>query len=175
MTDEVIDRAIKDAREANTEIHIRDSKGKVFQNNFENLTRGEQEEGIEKIDEPSDQELLSNLSSSTEIEPETKEHNLRRSKQLTKTNPIVRLNNPVSSDYGKYVRKTKQPGNDTGHMRKQLMKPNERPCPKENQKDRTTMDTARNVTAKECLGRTTAPKKIATSDWPTLAQLQREE
>ena len=85
MTEDDIDRAIKSAREASTEIHIRDSNGKVFQNNIENPTRGEKEEEIGKIDETSDLELLSNLSSSTEIEQETKEHNLRRSKRLTKT------------------------------------------------------------------------------------------
>ena len=80
MTHEDIDCPIKDAREANAEIHIRDSNGKVFQNNFESPTRGEEEEEISKIDETSDLELLSNLSSSTEVEQETKEHNLRRSK-----------------------------------------------------------------------------------------------
>ena len=70
----------------------------------------EEEEEIGKIDETSDLELLSNLSSSTEIEQETKEHNnSRRSKRPMKTNPIVRLNKPVPSDYRKYNRKTKQP------------------------------------------------------------------
>ena len=44
--------------------------------------------------------LRSNLSSSTETEQETKVHNLRKSKRLTKTNPIVRLNNPVPSVTG---------------------------------------------------------------------------
>ena len=75
MRDQDIDRSIIDAKEANTEMHIRDSNGKVFQNNFENHTRGEEEEEIEKIDETPDLELLSNLCSSTELEQETKEHN----------------------------------------------------------------------------------------------------
>ena len=64
----------------------------MFQNKFENPTRRKEEKEIGKINETSDLELLSILSSSTEIEQETKEHKLRRSKRLTKTNPIVRLN-----------------------------------------------------------------------------------
>ena len=46
MTDEDIDRAIKDARGANTKIPIRDSNGKVFQSKFENPIGGEEEEEI---------------------------------------------------------------------------------------------------------------------------------
>ena len=79
--------------------------------------RGKKEDDIKKIDENSELELLNNLSSSTEIEQETKEHNLRRSKRSTKTHLIARLNNPVPSDYRKYSQKTKQPGNDTGLKR----------------------------------------------------------
>ena len=36
MTEEAVDRANEDAKRANTELHIRDNNGKVFQNNFEN-------------------------------------------------------------------------------------------------------------------------------------------
>ena len=108
MTDAEVDRVIEDARRANTELHIRDNNGKVIQNNYQNPKRGE-EDNIEKNyfeEETSELELLNNLSSSTEIEQDTKEHNLRRSKRLTKTNPIVRLNNPLPSVYRKYRQKT---------------------------------------------------------------------
>ena len=157
MTEEAAGRAIEDARRANTELHIRDSNGKVFQNNFENPSRGEEEEELEKIGETSELDLLSNLSSSTEIEQETKEHNLRRSKRVTKTNPIVRPKNPVPSVYMKNSQKIKQPGNNSRYPRKQLTTYNARPCPDESNEDRTiTMDTARNTEAKQCLGRSTA-------------------
>ena len=99
MTTEAVDRAIEDAREAETEIHLKDSNGKVSHNIIKSPKRREEEE--QEL-ETSELELLSNLISSTEIEQETKEHNLRRSKRLTKTNPISRLNNPVPSDYRKY-------------------------------------------------------------------------
>ena len=79
-----------------------DSNGKVSHNVTNTPKRGEEEE--DEL-ENSELELLSNLSSSTEIEQENKEHNLRRSKRLTKTNPITRLNNPVPSDYRKYRQK----------------------------------------------------------------------
>ena len=113
--------------------------------------RWEEEEEIKQIDDNSELELLSNLSSSTEIEEETKEHNLRRSKGLTKTNPIFRrLNNPVLSDYRKYSQKTKRPGNDTGHRRQQLTTSTERACPEEIYNNGTIlMDTARNTAPKE--------------------------
>ena len=103
MTDAEVDRVIEDARRANTELHIRDNNGKVIQNYNHHPKRGE--DNIEKNyleEETSELELLSNLSSGTGIKQDTKEHNLRRSKRLTKTNPIVRLNNPVPSDYSKY-------------------------------------------------------------------------
>ena len=50
-------------------------------------------------------ELRSNLSLSTETEQETKEDTLRKSKRLPKTNPIVRLNNPVPSVTGNTVKR----------------------------------------------------------------------
>ena len=108
----------------------------------------------------SEVKILSTLSSSTEIEQETKQHNLRRFKRITKTNPIVRLNNPVPSDYRKYSHKTQRPGNDTGHRREQLTTSTERDCLEEIYNDRTIlMDTARNIAAKQCLGQTTAYKE----------------
>ena len=95
MTDEEVDHVIEDVRRANTELYIRYNNGKVFQNNNKNPNRGkEEEEDTEKIGENSELEILSNHSSRTEKEQETKEHNLRRSKRSTKTNPVVRLNNP---------------------------------------------------------------------------------
>ena len=78
MTTEAVDRAIEDAREADTEIHLKDSNGKVSHNVIKSLKKEEEEE--DEL-ENSELELLSNLSSSSEIEQETKEHNLRRSKR----------------------------------------------------------------------------------------------
>ena len=43
MTDAEVDRIIEDARRANTEIHIRDNNGKVIQNSYKNLNRGEED------------------------------------------------------------------------------------------------------------------------------------
>ena len=125
---------------------------------IETPKRGEkEEEETEKMDKNSELELLSNLSSSTEIEQETKEHNLRRSKRLTKTNPIVRRNNPVPSDYRNYSQKTKQPGNNTRH---QLNTANEQACPERHFDDRTTItDAAGNTAATQRFGWTTASKE----------------
>ena len=53
--------------------------------------------GEENNLEASDLELISNLSSSTEMDLDRKEPNLRRSKRLRKTYPIIRLNNPLPS------------------------------------------------------------------------------
>ena len=114
MTDAEVDSVIENTRKANRELHIRDNNGKVSPNNYNTPNKGD-EQDIEKIDENSELELLSNLSSSTGKEQGTKERNLRRSKRLTKTNPIVRLNNPIPSDYRKYSQKTKRPGNNFGH------------------------------------------------------------
>ena len=77
MTNEDVNRAIEDAKKVDTELHIKDTNDKVFQNGFETTKRGEKEEKTEKMDEISEIELLRNLSSSTEVEQETKEHNLR--------------------------------------------------------------------------------------------------
>ena len=114
------------------------------------------------MDENSELEVVSNFSSSTEIEQETKEHTLRSSKRLTKTNPIVRLNNAVPSDYRNYSQKIKQPGNNTRHQRQQLSTNDERACPERNDDRTTTMDTARNTAAIQYLGRTTASKENIT-------------
>ena len=60
MTSEAVDRAIEDTKKADTELHIKDINGKVFQNNSETPERGEEEEEIGKLDENSELELLSN-------------------------------------------------------------------------------------------------------------------
>ena len=110
MTDTDIDRIIEDAKQNDTELFIKDLNGEVT-HNYNNTAYGgkENKEKNNLETETSDLELISNLSSSTEIEQETKEHNLRRSKRLTKTNPIIRFNNPITSDYRKHRKKTKCP------------------------------------------------------------------
>ena len=97
MTDTEIDRAIEDANSAEQEIFIRDENGKVLTDNNTKLLA----ENLEN----SELELASNLSSSTEIETEEKEP-VRRSKRLTKTNPIIRYNNPICHDYRKHRKQT---------------------------------------------------------------------
>ena len=103
MSESDIDQVINDTQQSGQDLHMKDINGKVFNT----------------ID--SDLELASNLSSSTEIDKElenTQETNLRRSKRLTKTNPIIRLNNPVNqSDYRKH-RKTTKPVTTTGDNRR---------------------------------------------------------
>ena len=79
----------------------------------------------------SDLELAINLSSTTAFEREInkiEETTLRRSKRLSKTNRIVRLNNPVNEDDYWNHRKTPQPVTATGDIGKnagagQLRKP----------------------------------------------------
>ena len=91
MTDTKINRAIEDARQANDELFIRDDNGKVFKNLTSFPKTGE-----ENNFENSELDLISNLSSSTELKADIKheeEKTVRRSKRLTKTNPIVRYNN----------------------------------------------------------------------------------
>ena len=114
-----IEQIIKDTQNSGQELYIKDHNGKVTYDTFDKI-------------EESDLELASNLSSSTEIEKElekTEENNLRRSKRLTKTNPIVRLNNPINQDcYRKHNKKTKSVtftgdtgrGGRTDRRRKQL-------------------------------------------------------
>ena len=95
---------ISDTQQSGQDIHIKDTNGKVTYNTFQ--------KGNE-----SHLELPSNLSSSTAIEKEIEnieKTNLRQSKRLTKTNPIVRLRNPNSqTDYRKH-RKTVEPVITTG-------------------------------------------------------------
>ena len=96
MSESDIDHKIKDSTQSGQEIQIKDNSGKVpFDNNNK----------IENEPDSSELELASNLSSSTETEKDTEQlenDNIRRSKRLTKTNPIVRLNNPVNqADYRK--------------------------------------------------------------------------
>ena len=105
MTDTDIDHAIEDARQANDELFIRDDNGIVFKNltSFPNA-------GEENNFENSELDLASNLSSGTELEADlTHEEEKTRciSKRLTKTNPIVRYNNPICHDYRKHRRKAK--------------------------------------------------------------------
>ena len=110
MTDTDIDRIIEDAKQNDTELFIKDLNGKVTHNYNNTVHGGEENKEKNNLEtETSDLELISNLSSSTEIEQETKEHNLRRSKRLTKTNPIIRFNNPITSDYRKHGKQTECP------------------------------------------------------------------
>ena len=149
MTSEAVDRAIEDAREKETEIHLKDPNGKASQNVIKSPKKGEEEEDHLENSE------LELLSSSTEIEQEPKEHNLRRSKRLTKTNPIIRLNNPVPSDYRKYRQKT-QPRSEPNH-RERASK--QQACPEELHNDRTIPNDATGETvAIPSLGRLTAHK-----------------
>ena len=83
MTDTDVDRVIKDAREANKELYIKETNGKVIPN-CKNTTYGAEEDNEKNTSEAetSELELISNLGSSTEIEHETKEHNFCRSQRL---------------------------------------------------------------------------------------------
>ena len=124
MSESDIEQIIENTQKSGQELNIRDHNGKVTYDTFDKI-------------EESDLELASNLSSSTEIEKElekTEENNLRRSKRLTKTNPIVRLNNPVNQDcYRKHSKKTISAtftgdtggGGRAGRRRKQLNHPTE--------------------------------------------------
>ena len=109
MTDTEIDCAIEDANSAEQEIFTRDENGKVLTDNNTKLLA----ENLEN----SELELASNLSSSTEIETEEKEP-VRRSERLTKTNPIIRYNNPICHDYRKH-RKQTEFGSHTGSTKTQ--------------------------------------------------------
>ena len=89
MTDTEVNRAIEDAKCAEQEHLIRDENGKIFTNN--NTNSNTLEDNLEN----SDLDLASDLSSSTEIDNEEKDH-IRRSKILTKTNSIIRYDNLMS-------------------------------------------------------------------------------
>ena len=99
MTDTEVDRVINDAKYADQDFLIGDENGKVFTDNNTNPNT------LEGNFENSDPDLASNLSSSTEIDTEEKEP-IRRSKRLTKTNPIIRYNNPICHDHRKHRKKT---------------------------------------------------------------------
>ena len=103
MTDTETDRAIENARQANDELFIRDDNGKMLKNLTSFPKTGE-----ENNFENSELDLASNLRSSTELEADIKheeEKTVRRSKRLTKTNPIIGYNNPICHDYRKHRRK----------------------------------------------------------------------
>ena len=103
MSDTGIDRAIEDAKCADQEFFVRDENGKVFPDNTTNP------KALEDNLEYSELDLARNLSSSTEIETDQKNEewkSIRRSKRLTKTNPIVKYKNPVCHDYRKHRSKT---------------------------------------------------------------------
>ena len=107
MTETENRQAIQDAKTAEQELFIRDENGRVPINSNTNP-----KDNLET----SDLELASNLSSSTEIEADIiteEEKSVRRSKRLTKTNPIVRYNNPVCHVYRKH-RKRAELGQHTG-------------------------------------------------------------
>ena len=103
MSESDIEQAINNTQQSRQDLHNKDINGKVSNT----------------ID--SDLELASNLSSSTEIDKDfenVQETNLRRSKRLTKTNPVIRLNIPVNqSDYRKH-RKTPKLVTTTGDNRR---------------------------------------------------------
>ena len=164
MTSEVVDGAIEDARKADTEIHCKVINGKVF----EKTKRGEEkEEELGKLDANSELELLNNFSSSTEIEQETKEHNLRRSKRLIKTTPIIRLSTPVPSDYRKHCHKTKP----RGEPKQRLNITAEQASPGKPYEVRAiTSDATGETVAKQRLVRITASKETATPHWSTTTQ-----
>ena len=64
--------------------------------------------GEENNFENSELDLAGNLSSSTELEADIEheeEKTVRRSRRLTKTNPITRYNSPICPDYRKHHRK----------------------------------------------------------------------
>ena len=102
MTDTEVDRSIEASRQANEELFFRDDNGKILKNLTSFPHTGE-----ENNFENSELDLVSNLSSSTELEADIKheeEKTVRRSKRLTKTNPIIRYNNPICHDYRKHRR-----------------------------------------------------------------------
>ena len=99
MTVTEVDRAITDAKHVDQELLIRDENGKVFTGNNANQNT------LEDNFENSALDLARNLSSSTGTDTEEKEP-IRRSKRLTKTNPIIRYNNPICHDYRKHRKKT---------------------------------------------------------------------
>ena len=95
MTEQELDQAPKDARAASKFFQIRYENGKTNPNYF---LEGE---------ESNDLEFKRDISSSTEVEPlfenRKKRNEFRRSKCLTRGNPIVRLIKPVAHDFRREV------------------------------------------------------------------------
>ena len=110
MTETEIHQAIQDAKCPDQELFIKDEKGKVLTD--PNINPKTTEDNLET----SELELSSNLSSSNEIGTDVlaeEKKTIRRSKRLTKTNPIVRYNIPICHDYMKR-RKKAELGQYTG-------------------------------------------------------------
>ena len=108
MSEEELTQTIRDPREASQAVQIRDNNDEIENKNFKSA---EEEENSEI-------EFNSDISSSTELGEEKFESaktripgiDLRRSKRLTKTSHIVRLNNPiVPGFYRKHSGQTKCP------------------------------------------------------------------
>ena len=99
-----LDKIIKDARGASQSIEIRDPNG-MMNSNFS------------EIEANSELEFNSDIVSSTEIDIESENQiqtsmdgtNLRRSKRLTATNPIIRLNSPHIDDFHRKRHRQAQP------------------------------------------------------------------
>ena len=118
MTDTEIDRAIDDVRQANKELFIRDETGGVFKN-LTSFPDTEEENSFEI----SDLDQASNMSSSTQLEADTKYEETKivcGSKRLTKTILIVRYNNPICHDYRKHRRKAELGSNKVRDIQPQL-------------------------------------------------------
>ena len=76
--------------------------------NFLSETTTVRKRGKRTTKKTSELDLVSNLSSGTELDADIKhgeENTVRRSKKLTKTTPIIRYNNPICHDYRKHRRK----------------------------------------------------------------------
>ena len=101
MTDTEVDRAIENSNRTDQKSFIRDENGNVLTDNNTNLFA----ENLEN----SELDPASELGSSTEIETEEKEP-IRRSKRLTKPNPIFRYNNPICHDFRKHSKQTELGG-----------------------------------------------------------------
>ena len=121
-TDREVDGAIEDAKSVDQKVFIRDENSKVFTDNKTNQST------FEDNLENSELDLASNLNSGTEIEIEEKEP-IRRSKRLTKPNPIVRYSSPVCNDYRAYRKRlnsgaiTRQSSDVTGSQPPQHQTP----------------------------------------------------
>ena len=122
MTETESRQAIQDAKTSEQVLFIRDENGKVPSNSNTNL-----EDNLET----SELGLVSNSSSSTGIEADKiaeEKNNVRRSKRPTKTNPIVRYNNPICHDYRKHSKRAELGQRNTpGQSDTELENGNNRP------------------------------------------------